>query len=154
MKKTLAAVAVLGAFAGSALAADVQLYGIVDEGLAYSHVDLDGAADATDSFSMNSGMQSGSRFGFKGTEDLGNGLTVGFVLENGFSAPALTTTRSLIVKLLSSFRAASVNWPSARSVRSTAVPAPGLRLAFSLPSALPTGAATPTKLAALLPPAL
>ncbi len=29
MKKTLAAVAVLGAFAGSALAADVQLYGIV-----------------------------------------------------------------------------------------------------------------------------
>ncbi len=86
MKKTLAAVAVLGAFAGSALAADVQLYGIVDEGLAYSHVDLDGAADATDKFSMNSGMQSGSRFGFKGTEDLGNGLTVGFVLENGFSA--------------------------------------------------------------------
>ena len=51
MKKTLAAVAVLGAFAGSALAADVQLYGIVDEGLAYSHVDLDGAADATDSVS-------------------------------------------------------------------------------------------------------
>ena len=86
MKKTLAAVAVLGAFAGSALAADVQLYGVVDEGLAYSHVDLDGAADATDKFSMNSGMQSGSRFGFKGTEDLGNGLTVGFVLENGFSA--------------------------------------------------------------------
>ena len=32
MKKTLAAVAVLGAFAGSALAADVQLYGIVDLG--------------------------------------------------------------------------------------------------------------------------
>lgn len=86
MKKTLAAVAVLGAFAGSALAADVQLYGVVDEGLAYSHVDLDGAADATDKFSMNSGMQSGSRFGFKGTEDLGNGLTVGFVLENGFTA--------------------------------------------------------------------
>lgn len=86
MKKTLAAVAVLGAFAGSALAADVQLYGVVDEGLAYSHVDLDGAADATDKFSMNSGIQSGSRFGFKGTEDLGNGLTVGFVLENGFTA--------------------------------------------------------------------
>ena len=86
MKKTLAAVAVLGAFAGSALAADVQLYGIVDEGFAYSHVDLDDGLDATDRFSMESGMQSGSRFGFKGTEDLGNGLTVGFILENGFSA--------------------------------------------------------------------
>lgn len=32
MKKTLVAVSVLGAFAGSALAADVQLYGILDTG--------------------------------------------------------------------------------------------------------------------------
>lgn len=30
MKKTLAALAVLGAFAGSAAAADVTLYGVVD----------------------------------------------------------------------------------------------------------------------------
>ena len=87
MKKTLAAVAALGAFAGSALAADVQLYGIVDTGLLYSHVDADVAnIDATDSFQMKSGMASGSRFGLKGTEDLGNGLTVGFVLENGFDS--------------------------------------------------------------------
>ena len=101
MKKTLAAVAVLGAFAGSALAADVQLYGIVDTGLGYNHVDVDNfdkgvnlgdpvfggsgtySASDSDSFSMKSGQASGSRFGFKGTEDLGNGLTVGFILENG-----------------------------------------------------------------------
>ena len=87
MKKTLAAVAVLGAFAGSALAADVQLYGLIDTGLQYLHSDADMAnMDATDRFSMESGMASGSRFGFKGTEDLGNGLTVGFVLENGFTS--------------------------------------------------------------------
>lgn len=87
MKKTLAAVAVLGAFAGSALAADVQLYGIVDTGFQYKHFDSDVAGfDATDSFSMETGMQSGSRFGFKGTEDLGNGLTVGFILENQFDS--------------------------------------------------------------------
>ena len=89
MKKTLAAVAVLGAFAGSALAADVQLYGLVDTGLRYMHFDGDAAAagyDAVDKFEMKSGMQSGSRFGFKGTEDLGNGLTVGFILENGFDS--------------------------------------------------------------------
>ena len=86
MKKTLAAVAVLGAFAGSALAADVQLYGIVDMGLNYTHIDGDGVIEDTDSFSMESGQQSGSRWGLKGTEDLGNGLTVGFVLEDGFSA--------------------------------------------------------------------
>lgn len=89
MKKTLAAVAVLGAFAGSALAADVQLYGIVDTGLRYTHFDGDAAAagyDAVDKFEMKSGQQSGSRFGFKGTEDLGNGLTVGFILENQFNS--------------------------------------------------------------------
>ena len=85
MKKTLAAVAVLGAFAGSALAADVQLYGIVDTGVGYNHVDVDGlkANGDLDKFEMKSGQASGSRFGFKGTEDLGNGLTVGFILENG-----------------------------------------------------------------------
>ena len=86
MKKTLAAVAVLGAFAGSALAADVQLYGLIDTGLQYLHSDDDMNKGATDGFSMESGMASGSRFGFKGTEDLGNGLTVGFVLENGFTS--------------------------------------------------------------------
>lgn len=87
MKKTLAAVAVLGAFAGSALAADVQLYGIVDLGVGYNHVDVDGlATDDQDSFQMKSGQASGSRWGIKGTEDLGNGLTVGFILENGFTA--------------------------------------------------------------------
>ena len=80
MKKTLAAVAVLGAFAGSALAADVQLYGVVDLGLNYSHVDMDGNGDDIDSFTMDSGNGSGSRWGIKGTEDLGNGLTVGFIL--------------------------------------------------------------------------
>lgn len=87
MKKTLAAVAVLGAFAGSALAADVQLYGIIDTGLAYTNADSDLAnTDSVNRFEMKSGMQSGSRFGFKGVEDLGNGLKVGFILENQFSS--------------------------------------------------------------------
>lgn len=87
MKKTLAALAVLGAFAGSAMAADVTLYGLVDYGFSYEHVDGDTAdKDAQDTFQMKSGQNSGSRFGLKGTEDLGNGLKVGFVLENGFTA--------------------------------------------------------------------
>ena len=94
MKKTLAAVAVLGAFAGSAFAADVTLYGLVDEGFNYAHVDMDGfkdlktskVVDDKDVFQMKAGQQSTSRFGLKGVEDLGNGLKVGFVLENGFYA--------------------------------------------------------------------
>lgn len=83
MKKTLAAVAVLGAFAGTAMAADVTLYGKIDLGLNYQHLD-DGSV-TTNQVSEKSGQNSGSRFGLKGTEDLGNGYKVGFVLENGFS---------------------------------------------------------------------
>lgn len=87
MKKTLVAVSVLGAFAGSALAADVKLYGILDTGVGYSHIDMDtSGVDDVDSFEMKSGVGSGSRWGLKGTEDLGNGLTVGFILENGFDS--------------------------------------------------------------------
>lgn len=87
MKKTLLSFAVLGALAGSAAAADVTLYGLVDYGFNYQHLDSDVAgADAQDNFEMRSGMNSGSRFGLKGAEDLGNGYKVGFVLENGFNA--------------------------------------------------------------------
>ena len=86
-KKTLAAAALLGAFAGSAVAADVMLYGVVDYGLQYTHVDSDKAnTDAVDNFQLSSGNQSGARFGLKGSEDLGNGVKAGFHLENGFSA--------------------------------------------------------------------
>ena len=84
MKKTFVAVAVLGAFAGSAMAADVTLYGKIDLGLQYQH--LDNGTTTTDQFKETSGQNSGSRFGLKGTEDLGNGVKVGFVLENGFDA--------------------------------------------------------------------
>ena len=98
MKKTLAALAVLGAFAGSAMAADVTLYGLVDYGFSYEHLDGDSSTyDAQDTFQMKSGQNSGSRFGLKGTEDLGNGMKVSFVLENGFSADtgALSTSNTL-----------------------------------------------------------
>ena len=66
---------------------DVTLYGVVDLGLKYSHVDADqSGVDAVDKLEMKSGSQSGSRFGIKGAEDVGNGLKVGFQLENGFDA--------------------------------------------------------------------
>ena len=88
MKKTLAAVAVLGAFAGSAMAADVTLYGKIDLGLAYQNVENAGYVDGadSDSWGMESGQNSGSRFGIKGSEQIADGLTVGFQLEQGISA--------------------------------------------------------------------
>ena len=86
MKKTLAAVAILGAFAGSALAADVTLYGRVNLGLNYTHVDNEGSAADVDDWGLNSGDATGSRFGIKGEEQISEGLTVGFQLEHGFNA--------------------------------------------------------------------
>lgn len=87
-KKSLIAVAVLGATAFSVQAADVTMYGKVDTGLRYQSNEIT-VADHTwdeDTFSMENGLNSASRFGVKGTEDLGNGLKVGFVLENGFKS--------------------------------------------------------------------
>ena len=89
MKKTLLALSLAGAFfaAGAASAADVQVYGLIDLGLSYVHSDADMPGhDSTDKFTMENGSEFGSRFGLKGTEDLGNGYKVGFVLENGFNA--------------------------------------------------------------------
>ena len=91
MKKTFVAAAVLGALAGSAFAADVTLYGVVDTGLMYQRTDSDKSGEsAVNKLSMESGLNAGSRFGLKGTEDLGNGYSVGFVLENGFDSDAGT----------------------------------------------------------------
>lgn len=92
MKKTLAAVAVLGAFAGSALAADVTLYGKVDLGLQYVNSNSDQITEddvvnvKSDKMTVKSGNNSGSRWGIKGSEQISEGLTVGFQLENGFTA--------------------------------------------------------------------
>ena len=90
MKKTLAAVAVLGAFAGSAFAADVTLYGRIDGGFQYNdnNIDVSGPVKGSfdeSSFKMGSGQSTGSRFGLKGTEEISEGFKVGFVLEHGFN---------------------------------------------------------------------
>ena len=85
MKKTLAAVAVLTAFAGSAFAAEVTVYGRIDAGFAlenYEATTLEGTKvlDETD-LSMDSGLMSTNRLGFKGSEKISEDLEVGFVLE-------------------------------------------------------------------------
>jgi predicted porin len=82
MKKSLLALAAFGAFAGAASAqTNTTIYGIVDIGLTYSKSDVAGTR-----WGIDSGNWYGSRLGFKGTEDLGNGLSALFQLENGFSA--------------------------------------------------------------------
>lgn len=84
MKKSLLALAVLGAFAGAASAqSSVTVYGIVD--LGFSSTDT-GATGNSRTNGISSGGQSTSRIGFKGTEDLGNGLKALFQLESAIAA--------------------------------------------------------------------
>lgn len=87
MKKSLLALAVLGAFAGAAQAqSSVTIYGIVDTGVVYSSKVVNAAANGTGSkFELKSGVVQGSRLGFKGVEDLGGGLSAVFNLEAGFA---------------------------------------------------------------------
>ena len=80
MKKTLIAMAAV-AVAGVA-SAQVTIYGVVDAGI---------VNDGTDT-SFASGVNGTPRIGFKGTEDLGGGLSVAFTVETGFSNAAESAT--------------------------------------------------------------
>ena len=81
MKKTLIAAAVMAASGVAFAASNVTLYGILDTGIGVSKVKHQ---DTT--VQMTTGMDSGSRWGIKGVEDLGNGYSVGFVAEQGFNS--------------------------------------------------------------------
>ena len=86
MKKSLIALAVASAaMAGSAYAANVEVYGLLDTSLAYVYADPD-ASDGEGKFTMENAREFGSRFGLRGSEDLGNGMKVGFVLESGIKS--------------------------------------------------------------------
>ena len=81
MKKTLIAVAALSAMAASAMAANVTLYGKIDQGLQVQSSKT-GNDDRTTTWKGTSGISSGSRWGLKGTEEIAAGYTVGFVVES------------------------------------------------------------------------
>jgi predicted porin len=86
MKKSLIALAVLGAIAGAAQAqSSVTIYGIVDTGIVYTSKAVTSTGGTGSKFSVNSGVIQGSRLGFKGVEDLGGGLKALFQLEAGFN---------------------------------------------------------------------
>ncbi|MPS29081.1 porin [Pigmentiphaga sp.] len=81
MKKTLLAASLLAGFAGAAQAqSNVTLYGLVDAGFNYTK--LEGQSSRT---GIDSGLQGQSRWGIRGSEDIGGGLKAIFTLENGFT---------------------------------------------------------------------
>lgn len=79
MKKSLISIAILGALSSTAMAqSNVTLYGIVDAGITAERGGANGNVTKA-----TSGAASASRIGFKGTEDLGGGLSAIFKLEAG-----------------------------------------------------------------------
>jgi predicted porin len=113
MKKSLFAIAAVTAFAGAAQAqSSVTVYGLIDAGVGTSDIKYatGGVNQTKQNFlgGLNSttgtGMEAGSRLGFRGVEDLGGGMTAGFVLETGVNyatgqnataAPAAETTAQM-----------------------------------------------------------
>lgn len=89
MQKKLIALALAGLAAAPAFAqSNVTVYGRVDYGY-MSRGGNDGLVDVNGrKGEMASGMQAGSRLGFRGTEDLGNGLKAIFEIESGVTNDA------------------------------------------------------------------
>ncbi len=97
MKKLFTALALTGAFTGVAHAQSaVEIYGVVDMGFVAESGPTpvlpagtpSGTTKITPVNKLTSGVQSGTRIGFKGTENLGDGVKALFVLETGIAADA------------------------------------------------------------------
>lgn len=73
--------ALLGATGAAHAQNSVTLYGVIDTSIAYVHGN---GGKANNAWQMLSGNESGSRWGLKGSEDLGAGLKAIFQLESGF----------------------------------------------------------------------
>ncbi|MDB5884172.1 MAG: porin, Gram-negative type [Polaromonas sp.] len=89
MKKNLIALAVLAASGVASAQSSVTLYGLVDAYVGSSRIKTSAPGTVSTSARqtvVDSGGFNTSRFGFKGSEDLGGGLKANFVLEAGFDA--------------------------------------------------------------------
>ncbi|WP_367847379.1 porin [Rhodoferax sp. WC2427] len=84
MKKSLIALAVIAASGAAMAQSSVTLYGLVD--MYVGSVKTGNGTTSLRQTKVESGLVNTSRFGLKGTEDLGNGLAANFVLEQGIAA--------------------------------------------------------------------
>jgi predicted porin len=81
----LIAVAVAALASGAALAqSNVQIYGLIDAGFSHRGDNVNDGVKSQNA--IDTGITTGNRLGFRGTEDLGNGLKATFTLEAGYAA--------------------------------------------------------------------
>jgi predicted porin len=94
MKKSLIALAVLAASGAAMAQSSVTLYGLIDVSVQSFKANVATASTTTAGSiavadvrqtRMGSGIQNGSRWGLKGSEDLGGGLNAVFDLQSGFN---------------------------------------------------------------------
>ena len=93
MKKTLVAIAALAAFGAASAQSSVTLYGRIDAAIGSQKTTqggntttgVVGAGYNDKGIQMISGGRTGSRWGLRGSEDLGGGLKANFTLEQGFN---------------------------------------------------------------------
>jgi len=92
MKKSLLALAVLGAFAGAASAqSSVTIYGLLDLALTKGNGGTAGLVDGANSGANGTSeawlmkQSASSRLGFRGNEDMGGGLSAQFHIEHRFT---------------------------------------------------------------------
>ena len=85
MKKTLVALAALATVGAAFAQSTVTLYGKIDFEVVSKRANAAGAASVNPGLQVNSAGLSGSRWGMKGSEDLGGGLSAIFDLQGGFT---------------------------------------------------------------------
>lgn len=86
MLKKMTAAAAIAAFACLAHAqSSVTLYGLIDTGISYVNHSAVGTTGSAKRFKYDDGVAQGTRWGLRGSEDLGSGLKAIFLLENGFN---------------------------------------------------------------------
>ena len=88
MKKSLIALAALAAVGAASAQSSVTLYGVIDAGYTWAretNIWMGTKTERTRT-GFTSGNLSGSRWGMKGQEDLGNGLAAVFNVEAGFDS--------------------------------------------------------------------
>ena len=134
MKKTLLAAAILTTFAGVAQAeTSVTLYGVIDTGIGYNKVsgDFPFRDATTGKFTMKdvsgsrigmiNGVQAGSRWGLRGSEDLGDGLRAMFTVESGFDSGDGQSQQNRLFNRQATIGLANDSWGSVEFGRQTTV---------------------------------
>ena len=85
MKKSLIALAVLAVSGIASAQSTVTIYGLLDAYVGSTKDQISNGATSVRQTGVNSGGIQTSRFGLKGSEDLGGGLKANFKLESGFN---------------------------------------------------------------------